>query len=130
LRCPTGRGRCVTPGSPSPCCSWRGAPGGAALTRWEPYGNWLEVDANFRAARAEIAAVHARGPDAVVQIHAPFPQIFRFVSVSRADRFWKFFGDVRPIDRTYAMSAQPGDCTPGVVVIDLDERLRYAGTCP
>jgi hypothetical protein len=105
--------------------------GASALDRWAPHGDWLALDANFRAAKEQIAAVHAANPDATVRIHGAHFATYRFVTASRADRFWRFYGPVGPVDRGYAITAEAATCGgEGAVMILLDERMRFAGTCP
>jgi hypothetical protein len=106
--------------------------GGAALNRWDIYGDWFRLDASFRGSIDRIAELRTAHPNDQIEFHVP-PQLFsayRFMTASPAHDFWRFTGAETPVDRTYPITSQPSDCGYGeAIVIRLDAKLRPIGVC-
>ena len=102
--------------------------GSSAFGRWDQYGEWLQWDANFRAAMPKLERVHAANPNRRIVFFSESYRGFKWVTASRADRLWRMLGPVLPVDRTYGTTTQENPCgADDVIVIRFDAQMRWAG---
>lgn len=106
--------------------------GVSAFDRWDPYGQLIREDKNFRASFDEIDAIHRAHPNGDFQFNFQSHYGVRLVTVSRADTFWRIAGDtINWKDKITPLGKVDSTCgSGGTTILLYDADGRFVKACP